>query len=93
MLTDSSKFGAVHPYTMGPISRFSRVITDDRLSEAHRNKLQEDGLIVDIIKTRLSPRAPEFQAPLNLSLRGILTPLRVFTCLTDPEDVKLMLAI
>ncbi|MEX0578271.1 DeoR family transcriptional regulator, partial [Enterobacter cloacae subsp. cloacae] len=40
----------VHPYMMGPISRFSRVITDDRLSEAHRNKLQEDGLIVDIIK-------------------------------------------
>ena len=50
VLTDSSKFGAVHPYTMGPISRFSRVITDDRLSDAHRNKLEEDGLIVDIIK-------------------------------------------
>ena len=51
VLTDSSKFGAVHPYTMGPVSRFSRVITDERLSDEHRNKLEEDGLIVDIIKT------------------------------------------
>lgn len=50
VLTDSSKFGAVHPYTMGPISRFSRVITDERLSDAHRNKLEDDGLIVNIIK-------------------------------------------
>ena len=48
VLTDSSKFGAVHPYTMGPASRFSRVITDDRLSEAHRNKLEESGF--NIIK-------------------------------------------
>ncbi|MFZ5272734.1 DNA-binding transcriptional regulator YciT [Enterobacter asburiae] len=51
VLTDSSKFGAVHPYTMGPVSRFSRVITDERLSDAHRNKLEDDGLIVNIIKT------------------------------------------
>lgn len=51
VLTDSSKFGAVHPYTMGPVSRFSRVITDERLSDAHRNKLEDSGLIVNIIKT------------------------------------------
>ena len=51
VLTDSSKFGAVHPYTMGPVSRFSRVITDERLSDAHRNKLEDNGLIVNIIKT------------------------------------------
>ena len=51
VLTDSSKFGAVHPYTMGPVSRFSRVITDERLSDEHRNNMEEDGLIVDIIKT------------------------------------------
>jgi DeoR/GlpR family transcriptional regulator of sugar metabolism len=50
VLTDSSKFGAVHPYMMGPISRFSRVITDDRLSNDHRHQLERDGLIVDIIK-------------------------------------------
>lgn len=50
MLTDSSKFGAVHPYTMGPVSRFSRVITDERLSDEHRIKLEDDGLIVNIIK-------------------------------------------
>ncbi|MNY51490.1 DNA-binding transcriptional repressor SrlR [compost metagenome] len=50
MLTDSSKFGAVHPYTMGPISRFNRVITDERLSDEHRQQLQRDGLTVDIVK-------------------------------------------
>ncbi|MEI9744359.1 DNA-binding transcriptional regulator YciT [Enterobacter ludwigii] len=50
VLTDSSKFGAVHPYTMGPVSRFSRVITDERLSDEHRIKLEDDGLIVNIIK-------------------------------------------
>jgi hypothetical protein len=27
------------------------VITDERLSDAHRNKLEDDGLIVNIIKT------------------------------------------
>ncbi|MFY9993549.1 MAG: DNA-binding transcriptional regulator YciT [Leclercia sp.] len=50
VLTDSSKFGAVHPYTLGPVSRFSRVITDEGLTEAHSERLQHDGLIVDIVK-------------------------------------------
>lgn len=49
VLSDSSKFGAVHPYTMGPVSRFSRVITDNRLSETDRAQLQRDGLQVDIV--------------------------------------------
>ncbi|MCU6668921.1 DeoR/GlpR family DNA-binding transcription regulator [Enterobacteriaceae bacterium H4N4] len=49
VLTDSSKFGAVHPYTMGPVSRFSRVITDEGLKQAHCERLQHDGLIVDIV--------------------------------------------
>lgn len=49
VLSDSSKFGAVHPYTMGPVSRFSRVITDNRLSETVRAQLQRDGLQVDIV--------------------------------------------
>lgn len=50
VLTDSTKFGAVHPYTMGPVSRFSRVITDNGLKAEHQQKLQSDGLIVDIVK-------------------------------------------
>lgn len=50
VLTDSSKFGVVHPYTMGPVSRFSRVITDERLGDDHRLQLERDGLTVDIVK-------------------------------------------
>lgn len=50
VLTDSSKFGATHPYTLGPITRFSRVITDDGLSETANQQLQESGVQVDIVK-------------------------------------------
>ncbi len=50
VLTDSSKFGAVHPYTMGPISRFNRLITDNGLKPEHQQRLEKDGLLVDIIK-------------------------------------------
>lgn len=50
VLTDSSKFGAMHPYTLGPISRFNRVITDDGLSLDAREQLSESGLQVDIVK-------------------------------------------
>jgi len=50
VLTDSSKFGAVHPYTLGPIARFSRVITDDGLSGASQLQLEQAGLHIDIVK-------------------------------------------
>ena len=50
VLTDSSKFGAVHPYTMGPVSRFSRLITDNGLKPEHQQRLENDGLVVDIVK-------------------------------------------
>ena len=50
VLTDSSKFGSVHPYMMGPVNRFSRVITDERLSDEHRQQLEHDGLTVDIVR-------------------------------------------
>lgn len=53
VLSDSSKFGAVHPYTMGPLSRFSRVITDKRLSDEHRLQLEHAGLTVDIVDNAL----------------------------------------
>ncbi len=36
VLTDSSKFGAVHPYTLGPIERFSRVITPGNAAPLRR---------------------------------------------------------
>ncbi len=49
ILTDSSKFGAVHPYTLGPASHFSRVITDDKLNATAHQALQQSGLIVDIV--------------------------------------------
>ncbi|WP_202303583.1 DNA-binding transcriptional regulator YciT [Dryocola clanedunensis] len=50
VLTDSSKFGATHPYTLGPMDRFSRVITDDGLSDTASQQLQNNGLLVDIVK-------------------------------------------
>ncbi len=50
ILTDSSKFGATHPYTLGPISRFSRIITDDGLSETAHQQLRDSGLQVDIVE-------------------------------------------
>lgn len=49
ILTDSSKFGAVHPYTLGPANHFSRVITDDKLNATAHQALQQSGLIVDIV--------------------------------------------
>lgn len=50
VLTDSSKFGTMHPYTLGPIARFSRVITDDGLSNDAHQQLQTSGIKVDIVK-------------------------------------------
>ena len=50
VLTDSSKFGAVHPYTLGPMTQFARVITDDGLSGASQLQLEQAGLHVDIVK-------------------------------------------
>lgn len=50
VLTDSSKFGAVHPYTLGPLSQFQRVITDDGLNAASQLQLEQAGLRVDIVK-------------------------------------------
>lgn len=50
VLTDSSKFGTMHPYTLGPISRFSRVITDDGLSDETQQQLRSSGIKVDIVQ-------------------------------------------
>ncbi|MCT4704047.1 DeoR/GlpR family DNA-binding transcription regulator [Enterobacteriaceae bacterium H20N1] len=50
VLTDSSKFGAIHPYTLGPIECFSRVITDDGLNATTHQQLLDNGVQVDIVK-------------------------------------------
>lgn len=49
VLSDSSKFGVVHPYPLSPSQNFSRVITDDGLSDETRQQLGEAGLRVDIV--------------------------------------------
>lgn len=49
ILSDSSKFSAVHPYPLGPAGRFNSVITDDRLPDACREQLLRSGLTVDIV--------------------------------------------
>ena len=49
ILSDSSKFSAVHPYPLGPAGRFNRVITDDRLPNDCREQLLRSGLTVDIV--------------------------------------------
>lgn len=51
VLTDSSKFGAVHPYTLGVGCRFNRVITDAGIPADAQRQLLESGLIVDIVNT------------------------------------------
>ncbi|SFT69636.1 DNA-binding transcriptional regulator of sugar metabolism, DeoR/GlpR family [Kosakonia arachidis] len=50
VLTDSSKFGVMHPYTLGPVERFQRVITDEKLSSEVHQQLRQADLIVDIVK-------------------------------------------
>ncbi|MDA3131397.1 DNA-binding transcriptional regulator YciT [Atlantibacter subterraneus] len=49
VLTDSSKFGAVHPYTLCPANSFSRVITDDGIKADALRHLQKTGLEVNLI--------------------------------------------
>lgn len=50
VLTDSSKFGVVHPYSIGPASHFQRVITDNGLDAASQLQLEQSGLQVDIVQ-------------------------------------------
>lgn len=50
VLSDSSKFGVVHPYPLGPTAQFDRVITDDNLSAEQQQQLKDSGLTVDIVQ-------------------------------------------
>lgn len=54
VLTDSSKFGAVHPYTLGAGNHFHRVITDTRLPTLAHTQLQQSGLVVNIVDAPVS---------------------------------------
>ncbi|MBV8041679.1 DNA-binding transcriptional regulator YciT [Pluralibacter sp.] len=50
VLSDSSKFGVVHPYPFDATKKVSRVITDDGLSAENQVQLQRAGLTVNIVK-------------------------------------------
>lgn len=50
VLTDSSKFSATHPYPLGPMRQFNRVITDDHLATEKQLQLEQAGLTVNIVK-------------------------------------------
>jgi DeoR/GlpR family transcriptional regulator of sugar metabolism len=49
VLSDSSKFSVVHPYPLGPVGRFDRIITDSNLHDTARQQLADSGLTVDIV--------------------------------------------
>jgi hypothetical protein len=93
VLSDSSKFSVVHPYPLGPVARFSRIITDSSLHDDARQQLTESGLTVDIVSfPEFIPTlffARRFSSPpptrvgadrMNLSESFPSPQLRVFTC-------------
>ena len=48
-LTDSSKFGLIHPYPLAPERPFSRVITDNGIPDACKEALATQGVAVDVV--------------------------------------------
>lgn len=48
-LTDSSKFGLVHPYPLSPKVAFSRIITDDGLAVDYHRIINEQRITLDIV--------------------------------------------
>jgi DeoR/GlpR family transcriptional regulator of sugar metabolism len=49
VLTDSSKFGQINLNPLGPVSAFSRVITDDKLSPEYQQLLSAAGIQVSLV--------------------------------------------
>ena len=49
VLTDSSKFGAVHSYSIGPVERFNRVITDSKIRASDLMHLEHSKLTVHVV--------------------------------------------
>lgn len=49
VLTDSSKFGEIHPHALGPLSLMHEVITDSHLPAIYRRQLDTAGLCCTLI--------------------------------------------
>ncbi|HHC4785425.1 TPA: DNA-binding transcriptional regulator YciT [Escherichia albertii] len=49
ILTDSSKFGAVHSYSIGPVEKFNRIITDSNIRASDFMHLERSKLTVHIV--------------------------------------------
>lgn len=49
ILTDSSKFGAVHSYSIGPVEKFNRIITDSNIRAGDFMHLERSKLTVHIV--------------------------------------------
>lgn len=50
VLTDSSKFGVIHPCSVGAGACFSRIITDEGLKASDQSEIEKSGSRVDIIR-------------------------------------------
>ena len=48
-LTDSSKFGQIHPYSLAPSQPFKQVVTDAELGEGYQKALIAQGTIVSLV--------------------------------------------
>lgn len=48
-LTDSSKFGCIHPYPLSPKGSFTRIITDNGIATDYHNIIREQGVSLDIV--------------------------------------------
>lgn len=49
VLTDSSKFGHIHPHPLGPISLVNHVISDGLLNESYQKSLGDQGIKVTLL--------------------------------------------
>jgi DeoR/GlpR family transcriptional regulator of sugar metabolism len=49
IVTDSSKFGQIHPHSLSPIQAINRVITDSRISNGYCQLIEQQGILVDRI--------------------------------------------
>lgn len=51
VLTYSSKFGVIHPHTLAPMTRFSRVITDSGITDDTLRQLRSNDIQVDVVNS------------------------------------------
>lgn len=50
IITDSSKFGQIHPHSLSPIQAIKRVITDNHITAEHRQLIEKQGITIDIVE-------------------------------------------